>query len=77
MHAGNSEVLDCHIVTRGRGSQFIVRLEDGREIKAIPLLEALEQAECPAAPIINRRAKVSMQDHPKFHRIVWIGGAEQ
>jgi len=73
----SSKLLDGHIVRRGRGSQFIVRLEGGREIKAIPLLEALEMAECPSAPILNRRVQVSMRKHPKLHRIIRIGRPDQ
>jgi hypothetical protein len=75
--AGSSELLDGYIVRHGRGSQFIVRLEDGREIKAIPLLEAVEVAECPSAPIVNRRVQVCMYKHPKFHRIIKIGRPNQ
>ena len=77
MDTGSSELLDGHIIRYSRGSQFIVRLEDGREIKAIPLLEALEEAECPSAPIINRRAQVCMCKHPRFHRIIKIGRPNQ
>ena len=77
MEAGSSELLDGHIISHSRGSQFIVRLEDGREIKAIPLLEALEEAECPSAPIINNRVQVRMCKHPKFHRIIKIGRPDQ
>ena len=73
MDAGSSELLDGHIIRHGRGNQFIVRLKDGREVKAILLLEALEEAECPFGPIINRRAKICMCKHPKFHRIIKIG----
>ena len=77
MEAGSSELLDGHIIRYSRGSQFIVRLEDGREIKAIPLLEALEEAECSSASIINRRVQVRMCKHPKFHRIIKIGRPNQ
>ncbi len=69
----SSELLDGHIVALGRGSQLRVRLEDGREIRAIPLLEALEEAECPGALIFNRPVQVRMYKHPKLPRIVWIG----
>ncbi len=68
-----NELLDGRILTRGRGSQFIVRLDDGREINAIPLLEALEKAEFPAASLFNRRVQVCMHSHPKLPRIVWVG----
>jgi len=61
----SSKLLDGHIVRRGR------------EIKAIPLLEALEMAECPSAPILNRRVQVSMRKHPKLHRIIRIGRPDQ
>jgi len=64
-------------VALGRGSQLRVRLEDGREIRAIPLLEALEEAECPGALIINRPVQVRMYKHPKLPHIVWIGRPEQ
>lgn len=77
MDAGNSDLLDGHIIRNGRGNQFIVRLEDGREIKAIPLLEALEEAEHPSAQIINRCAQVCMCKHPRFHRIIKIGRPNQ
>ena len=77
MDAGSSELLDGYIVSRGRGAQFIVRLEDGREIKAIPLMEALEAAECLSAPILKRRVQVCMCQHPKFHRIIRIGRPNQ
>ncbi len=69
----SSELLDGHIVALGGGSQLRVRLEDGREIRAIPLLEALEEAECPGALIFNRPVKVRLSKHPKLPRIVWIG----
>ena len=71
--AESSELLDGHIVVWVGGSQLRVRLEDGREIRAIPLLEALEEAECPRAPIFNRPVQVRMYKHPKLPRIVWIG----
>ena len=70
---GSRELLDGHIVAVGRGSQLRVRLEDGREIRAIPLLEVLEEAECPGALIVNRPVQVRMYKHPKLPRIVWIG----
>ncbi len=68
MPAANGQLLDGHIVTLGRGSQLRVRLEDGREIKAIPLIEALEKAECPGALIFNRPVQVCLYKHPKHHR---------
>ncbi len=70
---GNAELLDGHIEDWARGSQLIVRLTDGREIRAIPLLEALQDAACPGAPIFNRPVKVRMYKHPRLPRIVWIG----
>jgi hypothetical protein len=73
----NDELLDGHIVALSRGIQFRVRLQDGREIRAIPLLEALEAAECREAPIFNRPVQVRMYKHPKLPRIVWIGRPEQ
>jgi hypothetical protein len=69
--------LDGHIVALSRGGQLRVRLEDGREIRAIPLLEALEAAECPGALILNRPVQVRLYKHPKLPRIVWIGRPEQ
>ena len=69
----SSELVDGHIVALSRGSQLRVRLEDGREIRAIPLLEALEAAACPEARIVNRPVQVRMYTHPKLPRIVWIG----
>ena len=69
----NSELVDGHIVAISRGSQLRVRLADGREIRAIPLLEALQAAECPQALILNRPVQVRMYKHPKLPRIVWIG----
>ena len=39
----SGELLDSHIVALSWGSQLRVRLEDGREIRAIPLLKALER----------------------------------
>ncbi len=69
----SSELLDGHIEDWGRGSQLIVRLIDGREIRAIPLLEALQDAACPGAPIFNRPVQVRMYKHPRLPRIVWIG----
>jgi hypothetical protein len=72
----NGELLDGPIVALSRGSQFRVRLQDGREIRAIPLLEALEAAECPGAPIDNRPVQGRMYKHPKLPRIVWIGRPE-
>jgi hypothetical protein len=73
----NDELLDGHIVALSGGSQRRVRLQDGREIRAIPLLEALEAAECPEALIFNRPVQVRMYKHPKLPRIVWIGRPEQ
>ena len=69
----NGALVDGHIVAWSRGSQLRVRLADGREIRAIPLLEALEAAECPKALIFNRPVQVRMYKHPKLPRIVWIG----
>ena len=77
LHTESSELLGGHIVALGRGGQFIVRLEGGREIRAIPLLEALEEAECPGMPIFNRPVQVCIHKHPKLHRIVWIGRPDQ
>ena len=71
------ELLDGHIVALGRGSQLRVRLEDGREIRAIPLLEALEAAACPGALIYNRPVQVRMYTHPQLPRIVCIGRPAQ
>ena len=48
----NGELLNGYIVALSRGSQLRVRLEDGREIRAIPILKALEEAECPGALIM-------------------------
>jgi hypothetical protein len=73
----NGELLNGYIVALSRGSQLRVRLEDGREIRAIPLLAALEAAECPKALIFNRPVQVRMYKHPKLPRIVWIGRPEQ
>ena len=73
----SGELLDGHIVALGRGSQLRVRLEDGREIRAIPLLAALEAAECPGALIVNRPVQVRMDKHTKLPRIVWIGRPDQ
>ena len=73
----SSELLDSHIVALARGSQLRVRLEDGREIRAIPLLETLEEAECHGALIVNRSVQVRMYKHPKLPRIVWIGRPDQ
>jgi hypothetical protein len=64
-------------VALGRGNQLRVRLEDGREIRAIPLLGALEEAECPGALIFSRSVRVRMSKQPKLPRIVWIGRPEQ
>jgi hypothetical protein len=69
----NGELVDGHIVAWSRGSQLRVRLQDGREIRAIPLLDALEAAECPGALIVNRPVRVRMAPHPQLPRIVWIG----
>ena len=74
--AEDSELLNGLIVAESRGIQLRVRLEDGREIRAIPLIEALEQAECPEALIFNRPVKVQMYKHPRLPRIVWIGRPE-
>ena len=73
----DGELLDGHIVVWIGGSQLRVRLQDGREIRAIPLLEALEAAECSGASICNRPVQVRMYKHPKLPRIVWIGRPEQ
>ena len=73
----NGELLDGHIVSWIGGSQLRVRLTDGREIRAIPLLEALQAAECPKALIFNRPVQVRMYKHPKLPRIVWIGRPAQ
>ena len=73
----SDELLDGRIVAWSRGSQLRVRLEDGREIRAIPVLEALEEAECPGALIVNRPVQVRMYTHPKLPRIVWIGRPDQ
>ena len=70
------ELVDGHIVAWSRGSQLRVRLEDGREIRAIPELEVLEAAECPQALIFTRPVQVRMYKHPKLPRIVWIGRPE-
>jgi hypothetical protein len=72
----NSELLDGHIVAVSRGSQLRVRLQDGREIRAIPMPEALEAAECPGAPIVNRPVQVRLDKHPQLPHIVWIGRPE-
>jgi hypothetical protein len=71
------ELLNGHIVAWSRGSQLRVRLTDGREIRAIPLLEALQAAECPKALIFHRPVQVRMYKHPKLPRIVWIGRPDQ
>ena len=42
--------------------------EDGREIRAIPLLEALEAAECPGAAI-RSPVQVRLYQHRRY---VWI-----
>jgi hypothetical protein len=73
----NGALVDGHIVAWSGGSQLRVRLTDGREIRAIPLLEALEAAECPKALIFNRPVQVRMYKHPKLPRIVWIGRPDQ
>ena len=73
----SSELLDGHIVALGRRGQLRVRLEDGREIGAIPLIEALEEAEGPKALIFNRPVQVRMYKPPKRPRIVWIGRPDQ
>jgi hypothetical protein len=73
IEAQSSELLDGHIVVWVGGRQFRVRLADGREIRAIPLLGALEAAECREAPILNRPVQVRMYKHPKLPRMVWIG----
>ena len=73
----NSELLEGYIVALSRGSQLRVRLQDGCEIRAIPLLEALEKAECPGARIVSRPVQVRMSTHPKLPRIVWIGRPAQ
>jgi hypothetical protein len=72
----SAELVDGHIVAWSGGSQLRVRLTDGREIRAIPLLEVLEAAECPKALIFNRPVQVRMDKHPKLPRIVWIGPPE-
>ena len=72
----SGDLLDGHIVAWSRGSQLRVRLTDGREIRAIPELEALQAAECPKALIYNRLVHVRMYKHPKLPRIVWIGSPE-
>ena len=61
----------------GRGTRLRVRLEDGRIIQAIPLIEALEQAEWPDGILLNFPVKIRMHKHPKFPRIVWVGRPEQ
>jgi len=73
----NGALVDGHIVAWSGGSQLRVRLTDGREIRAIPLLKALEAAECPKALILNRPVQVRMYKHPKLPRIVWIGRPAQ
>ena len=73
----NGEVVDGYIVAWSGGSQLRVRLQDGREIRAIPELEALKAAESPGALIYNRPVQVRMYKHPKLPRIVWIGRPEQ
>jgi hypothetical protein len=70
-------LVDGHIVAWSRGSQRRVRLADGREIRAIPELKALEAAECPEALIFNRPVQVRMDKHPRLPRIVWIGRPDQ
>jgi hypothetical protein len=70
-------LVDGYIVAVGRGSQLRVRLEDGREIRAIPELKALEGAECLGALILNRPVQVRLDKHPKLPRIAWIGRPEQ
>jgi hypothetical protein len=71
-----NDLLNGHIVAHSRGSQLHVRLEDGREIRAIPLIEVLEQAECREALLFKRPVKVRMYKHPRLPRIVWIGRPE-
>ncbi len=74
--AESGEILNGYIVGDGRGARLRVRLEDGRIIQAIPLMIALELAECPQALLFNRPVKVRMHKHSKFPRIVWIGRPE-
>ena len=62
----SSELLDGHMVALSRGSQLRVRLADGREIRAIPLLEALEAAECPEALLVNRRMVLKHNVVPQY-----------
>ena len=52
----NGALVDGHIVAWSGGSQLRVRLTDGREIRAIPLLEVLQAAECPKALRSNYRS---------------------
>ena len=73
----NGELVGGHIVAWSGGSQLRVRLTDGREIRAIPELKALEAAECPEALIFNRPVQVRMDKHPKLPRIVRIGRPAQ
>jgi hypothetical protein len=70
-------LVDGRIVTWRRGSQLRVRLEDGRELRAISVLEVLEEAECPGALIVNRPVQVRMYTHPKLPRIVRVGRPDQ
>jgi len=62
----SGELLDGHIVALSGGSQLRVRLQDGREIRAILLLEALEAEQCPEALHVNRPDQVHIDNHPKL-----------
>ena len=68
-----SENLWGRIVRWHTGRQFIVRLDDGRDLPAILTLEVLQRAGKFEGPIEGARVKVKPYKHPKMHRITWFG----
>jgi hypothetical protein len=68
-----SENLWGRIVCWHAGRQFIVRLNDGRDLRAILTLEVLQRAGMSEGPIVGARVKVKQYKHPKMHRITWLG----
>ena len=68
-----SDSLWGRIVRWQTGRQFIVRLDDGRDLRAILTLAVLQRAGKFEGPIVDARVKVKQYKHPKMHRITWLG----
>ena len=64
--------LGGRILRWDRGRQVIVRLDDGRDLRAILTLKALEESGQLEGSIEGARVRVKLCSHPKMHRIIWL-----